>query len=168
MRVSPLQILGQAAIYAAFVAVIGYFATLPAYTHMDPGAAAITLSFGHAGEKKTPCRRLTPEEIAALPPNMRRPMDCPRERVALLVELLIDGELLYRDRLPPSGLAGDGASTAYRRFVVAPGGHVITVRLRDSRREEGFDYDYEQAVELAAGQNLVIDFRADTGGFRFL
>lgn len=168
MRVSPIQILGQSVLYAAFALLIGYFATLPVYTHMDPGASAITLSFGHAGERKTPCRRLTPEEIAALPPNMRRPMDCPRERVPLLVELVVDGERLFRAALPPSGVAGDGTATAYERFVVTPGLHVITARLRDSRRLEGFDYEHEQSVELAAGENLVIDFRADTGGFRFL
>jgi hypothetical protein len=168
MRVRPLQILGQVALYAAFVLLLGYFATLPVYTHMDPQAAAITLSFGHAGQRKIPCRRLTPEEIAALPPNMRRPMDCPRERVPLLVELLVDGEPLYRDWLPPSGIAGDGTATAYQRFVVPPGRHLLTARLRDSGREEGFDYEHEQTVELAAGQNLVIDFRANTGGFRLL
>jgi hypothetical protein len=95
-------------------------------------------------------------------------MDCPRERVPLLVELLIDGQLLYRDWLPPSGLAGDGTATAYERFVVKPGHHVLTARLRDSRRQEGFDYEHEQSVELVAGQNLVIDFRADAGGFRLL
>ncbi len=168
MRVSAVQILGQAAIYAAFMAVLGYFATSPAYTYVDPGAAVITLSFGHAGERKSECRRLTPEEIAALAPNMRRPMDCPRARVSLLVELELDDEILYRASLPPSGLAGDGASSAYERFVVAPGRHRVTVRLRDSRREEGFDYVLEEDVELVPGQHLVIDFRASTGGFRFL
>lgn len=168
MRVRPVQILGQVAFYAAFAAIIGYFSTEPAYTHVDPGAAVITLSFGHAGETRTVCRRLTPEEIAALPPNMRRPMDCPRGRVSLLVELELDGERLYRAWRPPSGLAGDGASTVYERFVVAPGRHRLTARLRDSRRESGFDYESEEVVELAAGEHLVIDFRADMGGFKFL
>jgi len=168
VRVSALQIAGQAAMYAAFVAVIGYFASLPAYTYVDPGAAVITLSFGHAGERTSACRRLTPEEIAELPPNMRRPMDCPRGRVSLLMELEIDGEPVYRDWLPPSGLAGDGASTVYERFIIAPGRHRITARLRDSRREQGFDHELDESVELAAGQHLVIDFRADTGGFRIL
>lgn len=168
MRVSALQIVGQVAVYAAFVAFIGYFATQPVYTHRDPGAAAITLSFGHAGERKTACRRLTPEEIAALPPNMRRPMDCPRERVPLLVELHVDGDLMYRASLAPSGLAGDGASSAFEQFAVSPGSHLVSVRLRDSRREEGFDYESEERVELVPGQHMVIDFRADTGGFEFL
>ncbi len=154
--------------YAVFMAVIGYFATSPAYTYVDPGAAVITLSFGHAGERKSECRRLTPEELAALAPNMRRPTDCPRARVSLLVELELDDEILYRAWLPPSGLAGDGASAAYERFVVAPGRHRVTARLRDSRRQEGFDYVLEEDVELAAGQHLVIDFRASTGGFRLL
>jgi len=168
MRVSAAQILGQVAFYAAFMAALGYFATLPAYTYVDPGAAVITLSFGHAGERTSECRRLTPEEIAALPPNMRRPMDCPRGRVSLLVELELDGEILYRALLSPSGLAGDGASSAYERFVLAPGRHRMTARLRDSRREEGFDYVLEEDVVLEPGQHRVIDFRADMGGFSIL
>ena len=44
----------------------------------------------------------------------------------------------------------------------------MTVRLRDSRREEGFDYEMEEDVELVPGQHLVVDFRAGTGGFRLL
>ncbi len=168
MPIKPPQVIGQVVLYAAFAAVIGYFATEPGYTYVDPGAAVITLSFGHAGDRTTECRRLTPEEIAALPPNMRRPMDCPRERVSLLVELHLDDELLYRAWRPPSGLAGDGASTVYKRFIVAPGRHRVTLGLRDSRREQGFDYEHEETVELAPGEHLVIDFRADKGGFKLL
>ena len=168
MRVSAVQVLGQFVVYTAFMAMLGYFATMPAYTYVDPGAAVITLSFGHAGARVSECRRLTTEEIAALAPNMRRPMDCPRGRVSLLVELELDGEAMYRATLAPSGLAGDGASSAHERFVVVPGHHRVTVRLRDSRREEGFDYQMEEDVELVPGQHLVVDFRAGTGGFRLL
>jgi hypothetical protein len=95
-------------------------------------------------------------------------MDCPRERRPLLVELELDGEILYRDELPPSGLAGDGASTAYRKFPVAAGSHQLVARLRDSRREEGFDYVKSAEVTLAPQQNFVIDFRPEFGGFLFL
>ncbi len=63
---------------------------------------------------------------------------------------------------------GPGASSVYERFVVAPGRHRVTVRLRDSRRKEGFDYEMEEDVELVPGQHLVVDFRADMGGFRLL
>ena len=168
MRVSAVQVLGQFVVYAAFMAMLGYFATMPAYTYVDPGSAVITLSFGHAGARVSECRRLTSEEIAALAPNMRRPMDCPRGRVSLLVEFELDGETLYRASLAPSGIAGDGASSVHERFVVAPGRYRVTVRLRDSRREEGFDYEMEEDIKLVPGQHLVVDFRAGTGGFRIL
>lgn len=160
--------IGQFIAYALFALVVGYFATQPAYTHLDPDKALIKLSFSHAGAHREECRQLTQEELDRLPPNMRRPMDCPRERRPLLVELELDGEILYRDELPPSGLAGDGASTAYRKFPVAAGSHQLVARLRDSRREEGFDYVKSAEVTLAPQQNFVIDFRPEFGGFLFL
>ncbi|MGD2055832.1 MAG: hypothetical protein PVJ15_03425 [Gammaproteobacteria bacterium] len=160
--------LGQVIAYALFAVVIGYFATLPAYTHLQPGKAVIKLSFSHAGQHRGECRRLTQEELNKLPPNMRRPMDCPRERLPLLVELEMDGEILYRDRLPPSGLAGDGASTAYKKFPVDSGNHRLVARLRETDRANGFDYEKTARVTLAPQQNLVIDFRPELGGFLFL
>ena len=164
----PFQLLGQAIAYALFAGVIGYFATSPAYTHLDPGHALIKLSFSHAGQHKGECRQRTPEEIANLPPNMRRPMDCPRERVPLQVELMLDGELLYRGELPPSGLAGDGAAMAYRKFPVAAGKHHLMARLRDSDRSTGYDYEKAEDITLHPRQNFVIDFRPALGGFLFL
>lgn len=163
-----LRYIGQAIAYALFAFVVGYFATQPPYAHLDPEQAMIKLSFSHAGEHRQECRRLTQEELNRLPPNMRRPTDCARERVALLVELELDGELLYRAELPPSGLASDGASTAYRKFPVPAGSHRLVARLRDSRREAGFDYEKSAGISLAPQQNFVIDFRPEMGGFLFL
>jgi hypothetical protein len=162
------QTAGQVIAYALFAVVIGYFATRPAYTHLAPGKAVIKLSFSHAGQHKGECRQLTQEELNKLPPNMRRPMDCPRERLPLLVELELDGQLIYHDELPPSGLAGDGASTAYKKFPVDSGQHHLVARLRESGRTDGFDYEKEAEVTLAPQQNFVIDFRPELGGFLFL
>jgi hypothetical protein len=168
MRARPLQLLGQAMAYAMFAVVIGYLATSPAYTHLDPGLALIKLSFSHAGRHKGECRQRTPEELAKLSPNMRRPLDCPRGRLPLQVELVLDGEPLYRGELPPSGLAGDGAAMAYRKFPVAPGRHYLVARLRDSDRSAGYDYEKEAEITLNPRQNFVIDFRPALGGFLFL
>ena len=55
----------------------------------------------------------------------------------------------------------------HQRFAVQPGRHVLTARLRDSEREQGYDYEREQEIELVPRQNFVIDFRAETGGFVF-
>ena len=163
-----LAYIGQGVAYALFALLVGYFATSPAYTHLEPGLAVIKLSFSHAGEHSEECRRLSQEELNALPPNMRRPTDCHRGRIPLLVELELDGEIIYRELLPPSGLAGDGASTAYKKFPVSAGKHRLVARLREKRGSDGFDHERAEEITLAAQQNLVIDFRPGLGGFLFL
>ncbi len=162
------RITAQIVAYGVFVAFVGYLSSAPRYTHMDPGMALVRLSFSHAGAPIRPCRRLTQAELEALPPNMRKPTDCPRERVPLVVEIEVDGERVFLDTLHPSGLHGDGSSTAYASFPVTPGEHTLTARLRDTPRESGFDHEREWQVELRPQQSLVIDFRAHTGGFKLL
>ena len=164
----PLQWLGQGLVYLMIAALFGLFSDWPRFTYYPDDKAQILLSFAHGAQRKGECRRLTAEEIAELPPNMRRPEICPRERLPVYIELIVNDEPLYRDHLPPSGLSGDGPSQVHRPFVVAPGSHRVTLRLRDSARTEGFDYERSETITLRARQNLVIDFRADTGGFVFL
>jgi hypothetical protein len=98
-----------------------------------------------------------------LKPNMRRQVGCPRERWPVYVELLRDGRLLYRGEHEPAGLWNDGPSTVLERIVVPRGPQRLTVRLRDSGRKDGFDYEREIRADLAAAQNFVIEFRADQG-----
>jgi hypothetical protein len=162
----PLRYIGQGAVYLLLALGIGYCSDRPAYTHFPPDMALIKLSFAHGGAKEE-CRRRTPEELAKLPPNMRRPMVCSRERLPVTVELLLDGKPLYQAVLPPTGLAGDSPSRAYERFVVPPGRHEVSARLRDSDRAEGFDYERTSVVDLEPEQSLAIDFRAEMGGFIF-
>jgi len=158
----------QVVAYGAFAALLGYFSVSPTYTQIDPELGVVKLSFSHAGQPRTECRRRTQEQLDELAPNMRKIMDCPRERVPLLVELELNGERIYRAFLPPSGLAGDGASTVYREFPVPAGRHSLVARLRDSRREQGFDWTMERRIEITPRENVVIDFRAETGGFKIL
>lgn len=167
-RINPLKIAAQVVVYALFAAVVGYFSVSPAYQYIGKDQAQIKLNFSHPGQRRVECRRLSPQEIAQLPPNMRRPLDCPRERLPVLVELELDGELLFRESLRPAGIAKDGVSSVYRRFVVASGPHRLVARLRDSAREQGFDYEHAAAIDLAPGQNFVVDFQAQSGGFVFM
>ncbi len=168
VKLSPLRIGAQIVAYTLFAAVVGYFSVSPPYTHVDPEMAQIKLNLTHSGQRKGECRRLTPEEIAKLAPNMRRPMDCPRERVPVVVELIMDGTVLYKDSLIPSGVARDGKSSVSARFTVPPGRHELIARLRDSAREQGFDYERVAEIELASRQNFVVDFRVNMGGFIFM
>lgn len=162
------RILGQGAVYALFFALLGYFSSAPSYSPIPPGTALLRVSFSHAGERVTPCRRYTPEEIAATAPNMRRALDCERARVPLRVQVAVDGATVLDRILAPSGLSGDGAATVYARHRLSPGIHRVVARLRDSRRQEGFDHVAEFEVSVNAGDSIVLGFRPQDGGFRML
>jgi hypothetical protein len=159
-----LSIVGQAVLYALFAVAVGLFSTWPRYRQLPDDQALLKLSFSHPGQLKSECRRRTPEELAKLPPNMRNPMDCTRERSPVTVELGLDGNLIARRVIPPAGLAKDGASTVYARFAVPAGEHRLSVKLNDSVREPGFNYSREQRVQLQPGQIVVVDFNAEKGG----
>ena len=168
MSAGIARVSGQLGLYAGFALVVAVLSCWPPYARVDLDSAVIKLSFSHAGDLREPCRTLSPEELANLAPNMRSGVDCPRERVPVVVELEIDGERVYRAALPPSGLAGDGPSSVYERFAVPAGPHRIRVRLRDTVRESGFDHESTAEVRLSARQSFVIDFRSELGGFQFL
>ena len=157
----------QALVFAAIMATVGFFSTSPSYEHMDPDHALIKLAFSHATAPIEECRQLTQEELNKIAPNMRRPTECPRERVPMTVEVYLDDELLYRAEHQATGLWKDGPATVYQRFVVPPGRYRLLVRLRDSRRDQGFDYEHSEEIELAPQQNFVIGFRPAIDGFTF-
>lgn len=163
-----LQFGGQAVIYAGMAVWLGYFADSPVYTHFPPDQALIKLSVVHSAERKGDCRRRTPEELAELPANMRTPFDCPRERLPIRIEVLLDGAVVYDEMQSASGLAHGGRTRTYATFPAEPGRHILEARMIDSGRSEGYDYQHRAEVDLSPIENFVIDFRAETGGFRFL
>jgi hypothetical protein len=150
-------VLGMIAAATALLA-----AELP-WRQLETGQGVVRLSIRHATEPKVPCKPLTPEEMATLKPNMRRSVDCPRERWPITVELVRDGRLLYRGTHQPSGLWSDGVATVHRAFAVPAGPQALTVRMRDSGRADGFDHVRTGTIDLQPGQNLVIEFAGGTG-----
>lgn len=162
-----LKWVGQTAVYAGMAVWLGYFSNAPIYTHVDPNLALIKLSVIHTAERKGECRRLTREELEELNPNMRKPFDCPRERLPMRLEVLLDGDIIYDETLQPAGLSRGSQTRAYKRLPATPGEHDLEVRMIDSDREEGYDYTASAKIMLSAGEIFVIDFRAETGGFIF-
>ncbi len=156
---------GQVVVFAIAAIFIGYFSTSPVYRSLPEGAAMIKLAFAHAGQRKEACRIRTDEEMAELAPNMRRREDCPRERLPLVVDFVMDGDVVHHEILQPTGLSRDLASDIYKKFPVPSGHHTLTLRLRDTARIEGYDYEQSFEIVLRPLQNLAIDFRADLGGF---
>lgn len=154
----------QVVLYALFALTIGVFSGWPRYQHFDPGLALIKLSLLHQGQRLHDCITQTPQELAQLPPNMRAPTRCPRERAAVSVEIEIDGQRVYAATAQPSGLSHDGVAAMYQRMPVTAGAHDLVVRLRDSARRDGFDHVRSERVTLAPAEILVIDFSAEHGG----
>jgi hypothetical protein len=165
--IEAVRIAAQIVVFTALSAGAAALADWPRYHQLSPGRAVVKLSFTHGSNRQSECRRRTPEELARLPPNMRKPLECPRTRGPVYVELDLDGRTVYRASLPPSGISGDGPSRLYERFVVPSGPHTVEVRMRDTPRREGFDYAKSAPIVLAAEDNFVIDFRDEAGGFVF-
>lgn len=161
-----MKAVGQLVAYAAFIILIGFFSTRPELRLMADDGAIVSISFSHAAERVGECRRLSQEELVALPPNMRKPEDCPRERHPLRIVLVMEGQTLYQATLPPTGIWADGKSTVYRRIRVAAGVHDFSIYMNDSGRHELFDFEYSSTISLLPGQNLVFYFDANSQRLR--
>jgi hypothetical protein len=161
-----LRIAAQLALYAPLMAILAYFSTEPRFSVVAPHQALMRVSFIHATQPREACRERSAEELAKLAPNMRAALDCPRERSPLLVELELDGRIVLRREVQPSGLRRDGNAVVYQRMALPAGRHRIVVRLRD-RAEGDFNYVRAETVELAGGGELLIEFNAARGGFVF-
>jgi hypothetical protein len=159
------RILGQVALYALFIAFIGYFSTSPAYTFLPEGQSLIKLTFSHAGQRKEPCRERSAEELEKMPKHLRKKQDCPRERSPIDVEMKLDGKVIYSATISPSGLSHDLASPVYERIRLPAGEHRLQLSMRDDIHSEGYNYTLDQIVTMLPAQILVIDFDSENGKF---
>ncbi len=152
------RIIGQAITYTAFAAVIGLLSVWPEYHMLRENEAVISLSFSHAAQRVGECRALTQAELNELPPNMRKPNSCPRERHAAYIQVRAGNEVLFSETLQPSGLWSDGKINVYNRARLAAGDYRLFVGMNDSGSDDGFDYERTADLSIEPGQNLVIGF----------
>ncbi len=160
-----MKVLREVLMYAVFMAVIGVLSVWPPYELVEEDRAIISLVFSHAGDRITECRILSQEELNKLPPNMRKPRDCPRERHPVRVELKSGERMLYQDTLPPSGVWADGKASIYQRIEVPTGRHVVFIGMNDSGGSDDFDTTTSASVDMRPGRNLVIQFDEETEQF---
>ena len=156
----------QVMAYASFGVTVGYLSFWPQYQYASPETATVKLSLSHATERVEPCVQLTPQQIAELAPNMRRTQVCVRQRLPLLLQLEVDGQMALELLAKPTGLWEDGPASVYERFNLSAATHTITIRMRDSARVAGWDYTHTEDVVLEAGRYMTITFKAENGGFR--
>lgn len=162
---SGIQRFWQVAAYALFAALLVLAATRPYYRPVPPDMALLQVSFAHAGAPDGECRRRSQAELAALAPNMRTEMQCPRARRPVSLRLELDGQILIDETVQASGLARDGASSLFRRLRVAAGRHRLRIAVSDGR---GPAHLRDEWVEFSPGRILNVDFRPDAGGVVFL
>ena len=141
------------------------FSAWPVWRTLPPGTAVLRLSFTQSGART--CRDRTPEELAALPRNMRQAQSCERRRAPVYVEMELNGEIAFARSLPPGGLSGSGPSRVYERFELPAGAYEVTLRLRTDPALQGFTSTATRTVQLAPAQSLAIDYYAEQGGFVF-
>ena len=151
--------------WVAFAAFVGLLSVWPRYEIVAAERAILTVTFSHAAQRVGECRQLTQEELNELPPNMRKPSDCPRERFPIRIELRSGDAVLHEDVLLPSGIWSDGKANVYKRVEIDAGVHEIFVGMNDSGGDEGFDYEREVRLDIAPGRNVVVRFDPDAGKF---
>jgi len=167
MKGRLIHLLLGGGVMLAVILGVAFLSAAPRWRSLPEDTALLRLSFTHSGDRSASCRNRTPEELAALAPNMRQLKVCDRRRPPIYVELDIDGATTFAAEVPSTGLAGSGPSRVYRRFLLPAGAHDIAVRLRDRPETEGFDYSARTEVTLVPAQSFVIDFHAEAGGFVF-
>ena len=160
-----MKLLNEIILYTVFALVIGALSVWPPYQLVDDDRAIVSLVFSHAGNRVSECRRMSQEEMNKLPPNMRKPDDCPRKRHPVSVELRSGSDVLYRETISPSGIWADGKANIYQRIEVQAGTHELFVGLNESGGVPEFDYETSEVVDLLPGRNLIIQFDEDAQQF---
>ena len=156
-----------AVLVALFIVITGAFSVWPTFQLLDDGMAMVSLSFSHAGQRIRECRKLSQEELNKLPPNMRKPDDCPRERLPVYVSFKSGEQTLYEATRRPTGLWKDGAANIYQRLEVEAGSMDLFIGMNESGKADGFDYSTTQHFELAPGDHVVVEFDQSTASFVF-
>ncbi len=156
-----MQLAGQSLAWLLFATTTGLFAQWPVYSPVPQGHGELKLSMARLTERLEPCQQLSPEEIAALPPNMRITEQCPRSRVHAVVELDADGALLLGTSVRPVGLARGGRSYLQGRWSLPAGDYQLELRLRDSPRDAGFDLVRRFSLSLGAGESVLLSVGDD-------
>lgn len=160
-----MKLFNEILAWGVFAAVVGLLSVWPRYNLVDADNAIITVTFAHAAQRVGECRILTQEELNKLPPNMRKPSDCPRERHVVRFQLRSGEKVLYEDTLLPSGIWSDGKANIYQRVIIPAGRHAVFVGMNDSGDETGFDYETQASLDVAPGRNVVVQFNPELHQF---
>lgn len=95
----------------------------------DGDQAALRLSWSGRPERIETCRRLSAEELAAMPAHMRREVECEGHPARYLVRASDGTTTLMADTVTGGGVRGDRAIHMLRDLPLAPGRHHLVVEV---------------------------------------
>lgn len=95
------------------------------YTAADGERGELRLAWRYRSETVEQCRRLTDEELAALPQHMRRDEICERRLQPWRLEVWLDGTPIADDTVRAKGAREDRPLYVFRQLPLAPGAHTL-------------------------------------------
>jgi hypothetical protein len=160
----------------AVAAALGGLTRLP-YRASAGEAAALRLTWRARVPRVEECRRLTPEEQAALPAHMRREEVCEGRVASYLLRVAVDGEVRREVRVEGAGARGDRPLYVFETVPVRAGRHRVEVTFErigaaaapagDAGRDHVPDrLALDAEVRVAAREILLV--RYDAGGRRLV
>ncbi len=108
------------------------------YAPVRADHAVLRLSWRVRGMSVETCRRLSAEEIAALPAHMRREEVCEGRVLPYRLVVAVDGDTVAVDTVHAAGARSDRPLYVFREVALPPGRHWIAV---------GFDRDPEAEAD---------------------
>jgi hypothetical protein len=88
---------------------------------------ALRLAWRYRSQPVERCRAATPEELAKLPPHMRRTTICERGLRSYVLEVSVDGGAAHVDTVRARGARADRPLAVFGQVPVRPGAHAVRV-----------------------------------------
>ena len=152
----------------------------------DDVGALIRLSWRTTSERVEECRRLSEEELAALPVHMRREEVCEGRMLPYRLRVTLDDRTIIDEIVQPAGARGDRPLYVFRELAIPSGERVLTalwereaadrvgngatpaslgiraVLSLEPRDVALITYDLDQRALVALGRG-VVDFESTSG-----
>lgn len=122
-----LLLRGGGALAVALAGTVAIGALSRANYTAERGEGVVRLAWQARGEAVEECRRLTPEELARLPPHMRQEERCEEHGLPYRLRVRLDGASVVDELVRPAGARRDRPLYVYRELVLAPGSHALAV-----------------------------------------
>ncbi len=143
----------------ATVALVG-LSQVP-YTAAAGEHGELRFAWRYRSETVEQCRRLTDEEVAALPQHMRRDEICERRLQPWRLAVTLDGTPVADDTVRAKGAREDRPLYVFRTLPLPPGPHhlrAVFAPIGESRRAP---LEIDASVTIAAREVLLVTYDSD-------